>query len=521
MSERSDAVRVRFAPAPTGYMHVGNVHTALFNWLFARHYGGKFILRIEDTDELRSTPEALEHIYKGLKWLGLDWDEGPDIGGPYGPYIQSQRLHIYRKYVDQLLEKGLAYPCFCTPEELEQRRRLMLARGQPPRYDGRCRELSEEERQRLIAEGRPYAINFKVREVGTTVVHDLIKGEVRFDNALMGDFVILKRSGYPTYHLACVVDDHLMKITHVIRAEEHLANTPRHIQLQEALGFETPKYAHLPIILGPDRTKLSKRHGAASMLEYAEMGFLPEAMFNFLALLGWSPGDDREIMSREEIIEKFTLEGCSKSPSIFDIRKAEWMNGEYMALLPPEEIARRLHPFLVKAGLFEENPTPERWQWLARVVALMRERAKLLTTYVTWARYFFTDDYEFEARAIRKWLLDEERADVLEKLAERYEALEEWDAEAIEKATRGLAEELGVKAAQVIHPCRAAVTGTTIGPSLFHLLELLDKDDVVRRLRRAAELIRSGWMKKRLEELEAQEAQGGEDSESGDARKQQ
>lgn len=495
-------VRTRFAPAPTGYMHVGNVHTALFAWLFARHEGGAFVLRIEDTDELRSTPEALEHIYSGLRWLGLDWDEGPDVGGPYGPYIQSQRLDMYRKYVDQLLAEGRAYECFCTPEELEERRQLMLARGVPPRYDGRCAELSDEERQRLKAEGRPYAINFRVRQVGTTVVNDLIRGQVSFDNSLMGDFVILKRSGYPTYHLAVVVDDYLMRITHVIRAEEHLSNTPRHIQLQEALGFSTPHYAHLPIILGRDRTKLSKRHGAASMMEYAEMGYLPEAMFNFLALLGWSPGDESEILTREEIIARFSLEGCSKSPAVFDLEKAEWINGEYMKLLPPEEIARRLLPFLQREGLFEEDPSPQRMAWLVKVVELMRERAKLLTTYVTWARYFFTDQYEYEERAVRKWLSNSAVADVLEQLADRYEGLQQWNAETIEAATRGLADELGVKAAKVIHPCRAAVTGTPIGPSLFHLLEVLDRSDVVNRLRRTARLVRSGELQQRLQAKE-------------------
>ena len=456
----SETVRTRFAPAPTGYMHVGNVHTALFAWLFARHHGGKFILRIEDTDEVRSTPEALEHIYAGLRWLGLDWDEGPDIGGPYGPYIQSQRLDIYRKYVDKLLAEGKAYECFCSPEELEERRKLMLARGIPPRYDGRCRELSPEERERLKAEGRPYAINFRVRETGTTVVHDLIRGDVAYDNSLIGDFVILKRSGYPTYHLAVVVDDYLMNITHVIRAEEHLSNTPRHIQLQEALGFTTPQYAHLPIILGPDRSKLSKRHGAVSMLEYAKMGYLPEAMFNFLALLGWNPGDEREILSREEIIERFSLENCSKSPAIFDLKKAEWINGEYMKILPPEEIARRLIPYLADAGLFEREPSEERFQWLVKVVELMRERAKLLTTYVTWCRYFFTDDYEYEDRAIRKWLADPAVADVLEKLAERYEGLEEWNAETIEQAFR-----ISLRPFRLPQPRRGAWPAHHCGPA--------------------------------------------------------
>lgn len=489
-------VRTRFAPAPTGYMHVGNVHTALFAWLFARHNNGQFILRIEDTDEVRSTPEALEHIYAGLRWIGLDWDEGPDIGGPYAPYIQSQRLDLYQEYVRKLVDEGRAYECFCTPEELEQRRKLMLARGIPPRYDGRCRDLSERERRRLRDEGRPFAINFRMPQTGTTVVHDLLRGDVPFDNSTLGDFVILKRSGYPTYHMAVVVDDYLMRITHVVRAEEHLSNTPRHLQLIEALGFDPPQYVHLPIILGPDRTKLSKRHGAVSMMEYAQRGFLPEAMFNFLALLGWSPGGDREILDRAEIIEKFSLDGCSKSPAIFDLSKAEWINGEYIKKLPLERLVEALRPYLEEAGLFEKNPTPERLQWLGRVADLMRERAKLLTTYVTWARYFFTDDYPYEERAVSKWLSRPEVADILADLAAAYAGLHDWNAETIEATTRALADARGLRAAEVIHPCRAAVTGTTIGPSLFHILELLSKEDVVNRLRRTESLVRTGEIAK-------------------------
>ncbi len=485
------AVRTRFAPSPTGYMHVGNVHTALFAWLFARHNGGEFVLRIEDTDEVRSTDDALAHIYAGLRWLGLDWDEGPDVGGPHGPYIQSERLESYQAMVRGLVDAGRAYPCFCTPEEIDERRQLMLARGVPPRYDGKCKRVDPEERQRLMAEGKPYAVNFMMRETGTTTVTDLIRGEVDFENALMGDFVIQKRSGYPTFHMAVVADDHAMEITHVIRADDHLTNTPRHLQLMEALGIEPPQYAHLPIILGPDRSKLSKRHGAVSMIEYKEMGYLPEAVFNFLALLGWSPGEEREVMTREEIVELFSLDACSKSAGVFDIGKAEWINGEYMQILPPEEIAQRVLPYLVEAGLFEAEPAAERMAWLAKVCDIMKERAKLLKTYVTWARYFFTDDYEYEERAVEKWLKKAETAGTLDALAEKFETVG-WDAEALEAATRALAEEKGVKAAEVIHPCRAAVTGTTIGPSLFHLLELLERETVVARLRRTAGMVRDG-----------------------------
>ncbi len=499
----SDNVRVRFAPAPTGYMHIGNLHTALFNWLFARKTGGAMILRIEDTDEVRSTPEALDVIYQGLKWIGLDWDEGPDVGGDYGPYVQSERLDIYHECLDQLIGGGRAYECFCTPEELEERRQVMRARGIPPRYDGRCGDLSEAQKQELREQGRESCVRFRVEETGTTVVTDIIQGEVTYENALIGDPVIVKTSGFPTYHFACVVDDHLMAVTHVIRAVEHLPNTQIHIQLQQALDIAPPAYAHLPLILGEDRTKLSKRHGAVAVTDYEEQGFLPEAMFNFLVLLGWSPGDEREVMSREEILEKFSLERCDSSPSVFDVQKAEWMDGEYMKLMAPEVIAERLLPLLQEAGLMEREPSAGRREWLVRVVDLMRERTRLLTTFATWGRYFFTDDYEYEERARRKWLRREEIPGRLETLADRLQLLEAWDHQSIETAVRGLAEELGVSAAKVIHPCRAAVTGTTIGPSLFHLLALLDQEDVVSRLRRTAQLGRAG----KLQPLPAPEAQ--------------
>ncbi len=488
----SDKVRVRFAPAPTGYMHIGNLHTALFNWLFARKQGGTMVLRIEDTDELRSTSDALEVIYQGLKWIGLDWDEGSDVGGELGPYVQSERLDMYQEYLQRLLDADRAYECFCTPDELEERREVMRARGIPPKYDGRCAALSDDEREQLRAEGRESCIRFRVKETGTTVVQDIIQGEVSYENSLIGDPVIIKTSGFPTYHFACVVDDHLMQITHVIRAVEHLPNTQIHIQLQEALGLPTPQYAHLPLILGEDRSKLSKRHGAVAVTDYQEQGFLPEAMFNFLALLGWSPGGEQEIMTREQVVERFSLEACDKSPSVFDVQKAEWMNGEYMKRMDAEQLTERLLPLLVEAGLMEEQPSAGRWQWLVRVVDLMKERTPLLTTFVTWGRYFFTADYEYEDRARKEWLNQADTPEKLETLAQRLQLLQAWDYQSIEEVIRGLAEKLGLSAAKVIHPCRAAVTGTTIGPSLFHLMELLDQDDVVRRLQRTAQLVRAG-----------------------------
>ncbi len=487
-----NAIRVRFAPAPTGYMHIGNAHTALFNWLFARSQGGSMVLRVEDTDELRSTDEALGVIYEGLRWLGVDWDEGPDIGGPYGPYVQSERLDIYQAYVQRLIDARQAYECFCTPEELEEQRELMRARGIPPKYDGRCRDLSQEDKQRLRAEGREPCIRLRVKETGKTIINDIIQGQVVYDNALIGDPVIVKTSGYPTYHLAVVVDDHLMQITHVIRAVEHLPNTQIHLQLQEALDIKPPQYAHLPLILGEDRTKLSKRHGAVAVTDYAEQGFLPEAMFNFLALLGWSPGSEEEILSRQEILDRFSLEACSSSPSVFDVEKATWMNGEYITNADAQHVADLVLPLLQEEGLIEQDLTPQRRQWLVKVVDLMKSRVKLLSTFSSWARYFFTDDFEYENRARRQWLNDSQTPAKLETLADRLEALSEWSADTIETTVRGLAEQMDIKAAEVIHPCRAAVTGTTIGPSLFHLMELLEQSDVVARLRRAAQLSAAG-----------------------------
>lgn len=487
-----ETVRTRFAPSPTGSMHVGNLHTALFSWLTARQAGGGFVLRIEDTDEVRSTAESLAVIFDGLRWLGLDWDEGPDVGGPHAPYVQSERLDLYQAHLTKLLDQGRAYRCYCTPEELEQEREIMRARGLPPRYGGRCAKLTSAQERALLDQGRPACVRFRVKETGSTVIRDLIQGDVTYENALIADTVLLKTSGYPTFHFAVVVDDAAMQISHVVRGVEHLPNTQIHMQLQEALGLPTPRYAHLPIILGTDRTKLSKRHGAVAVTEYEALGYLPEAMLNFLALLGWSPGDEREFLTREEIARHFSLAACSKAPAVFDLKKAEWINGEHIVRADPAALVPLILPRLQAAGLFEAEPTPERMEWLLRVVALMQERTKLLAVFEGWARYFFTDDYEYDSRAREQWLGNREVAPQLTALADRLEQLPEWTVEAIEGALRELAAALGVKAAQVIHPCRAAVTGTTVGPSLFHLLELLPRATVVARLRKTAGLVAAG-----------------------------
>lgn len=488
----SDKPRVRFAPSPTGSVHVGHAHTSLFNWLFARHHAGAFVLRIEDTDEVRSTKESLQAIYDGLSWLGMDWDEGPDVGGPHGPYVQSERLDIYEQYYRKLLDAGRAYPCYCTPEELEERRQLMRARGLPPRYDNRCRGLTEAQRAELEGQGRQAALRLRMKDVGATVVHDLIRGDVPHDNSLIGDVVIRKTSGYPTYHFAVVIDDHLMEITHVIRAEEHLPNTVPHLQLMEALGIPPPQYAHLSLLMGHDRTKLSSRHGAVDLAAYREMGILPQAMVNFMALLGWSTGTDEEVLSVEEVIERFDLDRCSKAPSVFDLEKCEWLNGQHIRTAPMSQLTEIARPILVRAGLIEDELTPERCEWLGKVIDLMRDRMRTVAVLADWAAYFFTEEYEYEERARAKWLRHEGTPETLDKLAESLGSVEEWNADEIEKGVRGVAEEMGVGGGKVIHPCRAAVTGTTVGPSLFHLLELLPQETVVARLRKTAERCRSG-----------------------------
>ncbi len=489
--EVCDGPRVRFAPSPTGGLHVGLVRTALFNWLFARKRGGTFILRIEDTDEARSTEESLRAILDGFRWIGLVWDEGPDVGGPYAPYIQSQRLELYDEHFEKLLAHGRAYHCFCTPEELAERRKQMAATGAPPMYDRRCRRLSEREAEELAQQGRPACLRFRMPEDGLTEFDDLVFGRMQFQNPTLDDFVIRKTSGWPTYNFACVVDDALMKVTHVIRAEQHLSNTPRQVQLLEALGYEPPIYAHVPHVLASDRTKYSKRHGATDLMEFRQQGYLPQAMLNFLALLGWSTGDEQEIMSAEELTERFDLDRVGRSGGIFDTDKLKWMNGQCIRQLPPAELAERLIPVLQSADLLPETLTQEQRAYAVQVAELMAERLRTLNDIVDLGAYFFSDEVSYDEKAKSKWLRKEGVPDVLERLADALEPLPDFSVDAIEQATRGVAAELGISAAKAIHPARAAVTGMTFGPSLFHLLELVGKDRVISRLRKAAELSRA------------------------------
>ncbi len=486
-----ERVRVRFAPSPTGYLHIGGARTALFNWLFARHHGGAFILRIEDTDRERSTEASARAITDTLRWLGLDWDEGPEKGGPVGPYFQSERLDLYRREAQRLLEADRAYPCYCTVEELEERRQEARNRGLPPRYDGRCRHLTEAERRRLESDGRRPALRIKAPETGQTVVQDLIRGTVVFENEkTLDDFVIMKSDGWPTYNFACAVDDAHMRISHVIRAEEHLSNTPKQMILCEALGYAVPRFAHVPMILAPDRSKLSKRHGAVAVEEFREAGYLPEAIINYLALLGWSPGDDREIMPVHEVISLFSLDRVNKTAAIYAVEKLKWVNGVYIRVADLDRLVDLLIPRLQRAGYLPapvDAPTRER---VRQILAVGRERARTLGEMPELFSYFFVEPAGYDEKGMRKYF-NPETAEILSQAREVLAGVEPFVPETIETAYRALAERLGIPAAQVIHPTRLALTGRTVGPGLFDIILLLGRETVLARLSRAIDFIRA------------------------------
>jgi len=488
-------VRVRYAPSPTGEPHVGNIRTALFNWLFARHHGGQFILRIEDTDQDRLVPGATTAIMSALQWLGLDWDEGPGVGGPFGPYVQSERLPLYQERAQWLVEQGWAYPCYCSEERLQQLRERQRAMGIPPGYDRRCRNLSPEERRRLEKQGIRPVIRFKVPLQGETAFTDLIRGPVTWKNRLLDDFVLLKSDGWPTYHLANVVDDHAMHITHVLRAEEWLPSTPRHILLYRAFGYEPPQFAHLPMILGPDRSKLSKRHGAVSVLQFREMGYLPEAMLNYLALLGWSLDGQTELFTREDLIRYFSLERVHSAPAVFNHEKLTWMNGVYIRQLPPEDLTDRLLPFLerpeAQGGLPDGVPRPLDRDYVRRIVPLIQDRLKLLGEGAELTRFFFVDEpYEPDLLVPKGW--EPARAlNALEQALARVRALPEWTAPTLETALRGLAQDLGVKTGPLFTIVRVAVTCRTVAPPLFETMQVLGRETCLRRMETARERLQA------------------------------
>ena len=461
-------VRVRFAPSPTGALHIGGVRTALFNWLYARHHKGSFILRIEDTDQTRSTDESIQVILDGMKWLGLDWDEGP--------LRQTQRMDIYREHVDRLLKAGKAYYCYCSPEELETRRKEAMAAGRPPKYDRKCRSLT------APIPGRIPAVRFLSTDEGQTIVRDLIRGPVTFENQQLDDLIIQRSDGFPTYNFAVVVDDVTMKISHVVRGDDHLNNTPRQIQLYQALGYEPPEFAHLPMILGSDKTKLSKRHGATAVTEYIDLGYLPEALVNYLARLGWSHGD-QEIFSRQELIDSFSLENVGKAPSVFNPEKLLWLNHHYIQQADPGRIAGLVLDLLEKDNVLKPDARPD-LDWFKKLVTILTERSHTLVEMKLASLPFLLDDITLDEKARTKHLTPDV-APLLSELTGKLQDVEPFTHDTIEAVFSSLVAEKGLKLGKLAQPVRVAVTGGTVSPGIFEVLEVLGKEKTLKRLRAA------------------------------------
>lgn len=468
-------VRTRFAPSPSGYLHIGGARTALFNFLFARHHGGKFILRIEDTDRERSTPEAINAILDAMNWLGLDWDEGP--------FYQTKRYPLYEEKVQKLLSEGKAYPCVCTPEKLEAKRQLAQKEKRKSMYDGTCRP--PEGVIPPLPQDKPYTIRFRSPRDGSTIVNDAVKGDVVFDNRELDDLIIARSDGTPTYNFCVVVDDIDMGITHIIRGDDHLANTPRQILLYQALGDTPPQFAHVPLILGLDKARLSKRHGATSVTAYRDMGYLPEAILNYLVRLGWSHGD-QELFSREELIEKFSLESVGKSAGVFNPEKFLWVNFHYLKTRPLSQLAEEIVPYIVAKGY----RVPQDKSWLERMIKTLQERAKTLVELVDAASFYLTDDIAIDEKAAKKFLtLEVSRP--LSKLIERLSALDEFSEANIESAFSGVLEEFGLSMGKLAQPVRVALTGSTVSPGIHEVIAVLGKERTIRRLQSALERLRS------------------------------
>jgi glutamyl-tRNA synthetase len=472
--------RVRFAPSPTGYLHIGGARTALFNWLFARRHGGVFVLRIEDTDVERSSEAMVAGILDGLRWLGLDWDEGPMVAGPHAPYFQSQRQAKYLAAAEKLVAGGRAYYCYCSPEELKAKRE-----GNPEyKYERTCLRLSSAEVVAREKAGKPRAVRFKVPD-GSVRVDDLVHGPIDFDASLIEDFVIIRSDGHPTYHLSVVADDVEMGMTHVVRGDDHISNTPKQILLYQAMGAPLPKFAHVPLILGADKKRLSKRHGATSVMEYANQGYIPEAMVNFLTLLGWSPGaGDREIFTRRELCDIFTLDGISGGNAVFNPEKLDWFNQQHLARLAPMELAMRLKPSFEAAGLWSEDLLTKRHAWFFAVLELLLPRAKRLPDFAEQGAFFFKDAPQYDEAAVAKHLRVEGMPAHLKALADAFAALPEFEVASTEAALRQVAEARGLKAGTLIHAVRVAVTGTSVSPGLFEVLALVGRARVLARLAR-------------------------------------
>ena len=461
----TEIIKVRFAPSPTGFLHIGGVRTALFNWLFARHHCGKFILRIEDTDLSRSTEESIQEILESMRWLGLDWDEGP--------FRQTERQEIYTKKIMHLLSTGKAYHCYCTPEELDQKRNDAQKAGLKPKYDGTCRKRAD-------TPEKPYVVRFKAPQEGSVVVEDMLRGKVIFDIAELDDLIIQRTDGTPTYNFVVVVDDSEMGITHVIRGDDHLSNTPRQCLLYDALDFKRPRFSHISMILGQDKTRLSKRHGATSALAYRDMGYMPDAMINYLARLGWSHGD-QEIFSREEMIEHFSFESVHTSAAVFDADKLSWLNEHYIKSTPTQELAKHLEPHLVKTKVLQKDHGLS-WQEIARVVPCLNERSKTLLEMAEKSAFFFKQQVEFDEKARNKFLTDEAKP-LIEKIITELAALESYSVENIESLFKKIVEEEGMKLGKLAQPVRVALTGATVSPGIYDVILLLGKEETLKRLK--------------------------------------
>lgn len=482
------SVRVRFAPSPTGFLHIGGARTALFNWLFARHHGGSFILRIEDTDRTRFQPEALDDILTSLRWLKLDWDEGPDVGGEYGPYFQSERLEIYHEHTQRLVDEGHAYQCYCSPERLQAIREEQARRKQQAGYDRHCRYLTAKERAEYEAQGIPPVVRLAVPLEGKTSFYDMIRGETVVDNSTLDDLVLLKSDGFPTYHLANVVDDHLMQISHVLRADEWLPSVPRHVLLYRAFGWDLPAYAHLPIILSPDgKGKMSKRFGATAIREFRQEGYIPEGMLNYLARLGWSYDDKTEFFTLEELIEKFSLEHVKKAPAAFSYQKLESINAEHIRQLPADELSSRLLQYFREQGL--QHATPE---LVGQITPLIQERIKKLSDAIEMTEFFFAEGLEYPAESLLgKKLSAKESLVALHRVRVLLDSLPDMREEHTEQSLYKLAEELGLKPGVLFGIVRVAVTGKTVSPPLFGTLQVLGRETVMRRLAEAEKKLES------------------------------
>ncbi len=495
-TSHQSSIRVRFAPSPTGLLHIGGARTALYNYLFAKQNTGVFVLRIEDTDEERSTTESVNSIINGLKWLGITWDEGPEVGGQYGPYFQMERYkqEIYQKYVNQLLNSGHAYYCYCTPEELELQRADAMRRKIPPKYNGQCRELTPDECKQKEQNGRKSVVRFKTPKDGKTTFVDLIRGDVVFENGLIDDFVIRKTSGIPTFNFAVVIDDYLMKITHVLRGDDHISNTPRQMLVYQSLGFEVPNFAHFPMIHGSDGTRLSKRHGAVDVVEYKTKGYLPETMNNYLALLGWSTEDSQQIFSMKELIEKFNLNRCGKCSAKFDSEKLIWMNGVYIRNLNVDEIIKRIvdkesciYDWAKEIGLADSDKKSEKYKYIKNLISAEHDKIKLLTDIPNLLNFFIKDITDlklkmYDETAVSKVLQKSEVKEILADIYKLLEKHEDFSVQSLENVVRNYANEKKIKPGVVFHPLRVAVSGKTQGPGLFELLILLGKNIVLKRI---------------------------------------